>query len=51
MTLSSLAEEDALAARQIVNTLVPRDVMKPLMRKSNGPAAWHLLAHLLHHGT
>lgn len=47
MTLSSLAEEDALAARQIVNTLVPRDVMKPLMRKSNGPAAWHLLAHLL----
>ena len=40
-------DDTAMAARQIVSTLVPREIMKPLMMKSNGPAAVHLLAHLL----
>ena len=40
-------DNTAMAARQIVSTLVPRETMKPLMMKSNGTAAVHLLAHLL----
>jgi fatty acid desaturase len=48
MKMMTQADDDtAMAARQIVSTLVPRETMKPLMMKSNGTAAVHLLAHLL----
>ena len=46
-TVPKTAEENAMAARQIVSSLVPRATMKALMVKSNGPAGAHLLAHFL----
>ena len=46
-TVPQFSEENAMAARRIVSTLVPRDALKPLMAKSNGPAGAHLLAHVL----